>query len=143
MKEKRKVFISFDFRYERTHGHLLQSILDNPGPTIDFFVLRPEDFPNNIKERKEYFSSWLSEATHTVAVVGGSFHEADSFHETIGTRNWQWWEVEKSFEKGIAVIGAKMDKKLPTPEILLKENVTWANTFGVDSIVNTILFKVP
>lgn len=136
---KKQIFISFDYDHDRNYRYLLKALAANPRSDIEFDDLTPEEIQSyDISRIKAVLTRKIKEATHTLVIIG---EHANSYHpdrNEIGERNWQWWEINKSYEKGIGFIAVKIDKSNPTPDPLYNKNATWALSFTVDAIVSAI-----
>jgi hypothetical protein len=136
---KKKVFISFDYDNDRRYRYLLKALAENPGSQIEFEDLTPEEIQSyNVGRIKAALSSRIGISTHTLVIIGA---HANSYHpdrEEIGTRNWQWWEIEKSSELGKGFVAVKIDSSNSPPDPLYGKGATWAKTFKVESILKAI-----
>ncbi|MBA2134156.1 TIR domain-containing protein [Capillibacterium thermochitinicola] len=136
---KKKVFISFDYDNDRHYRYLLKALIDNPRSDIDFEDLTPEEIQSyDIGRIKAVLTTRIRNSTHTLVIIG---KHANSYHPDwteIGTRNWQWWEIEKSAEEGNKFIAVKIDPSYDAPEPLYRKGATWAHSFKVDSIFKAI-----
>jgi hypothetical protein len=137
---RKKVFICFDYDHDRNYRYLLKALAENAGSDIEFEDLTPEEIQSDEVGRiKAALRKRIRATTHTLVVVG---KHANSYHpkrDEIGTRNWQWWEIEKSAEeRGRKFIGVKIESSNAAPEPLLGKGVTWARSFKVDSIIKAI-----
>lgn len=56
----------------------------------------------------------------------------------IGTRNWQWWEIERSKEEGNHLIAVKIDADNATPAPLYYAGANWVYSFDVNAIAEKI-----
>ena len=135
----KRIFISFDYDNDRNYRYLLEALAKNPRSGIEFEDLTPKEIQSNDVGRiKAALTRRIKDSTHTLVVIGG---HANSYHPNrneIGTRNWQWWEIEKSHEEGNKFIAVRIKPSNSTPEPLLGKGATWANSFGIDSIAAAI-----
>ncbi len=136
---KKKVFISFDYDHDRQYRYLLKALIANPRSDIDFEDVTPEEIQSSDVSRiKAALTRSIRDSTHTLVIIGSY---ANSYHPDrleIGDRNWQWWEIKKSFEEGNHFIAVKIESQNESPEPLLGKNASWARTFSVVSIINAI-----
>lgn len=135
----KKVFISFDFDHDRNYRYLLFALNANTGSDVSFEDFTPFEIQSNDVGRiKAALTNKIIRATHTLVVVG---RFANSYHPNsllIGTRNWQWWEIEKSKELGRKLIGVKINRANSAPDPLLNSSAAWAHSFNVVAIVKAI-----
>jgi hypothetical protein len=136
---RKRIFISFDYDHDRNYRYLLSALKTNPRSDIDFDDLTPEEIDtSDVGRVKAVLSRKIRDATHTLVIIG---EHANSYHpdrDKIGTRNWQWWEIEKSAEEGKRFIAVKIKSTNDTPTPLYGKNATWAMSFTVDSIIAAI-----
>lgn len=135
----KRIFISFDYDNDRRYRYLLSALNENTGSDIEFEDLTPEEIQtDNVGRIKAALSSRIGRSTHTLAIVGEHANDRHDDWVEIGTRNWQWWEIEKSKEEGLGLIAVKIEDSNSTPAPLLGAGATWARAFKVESIVNAI-----
>ena len=75
---------------------------------------------------KAGLTSKIREATHTLVIVD---EHANSYHpdrKEIGTRNWQWWEIERSDAEGNKFIVVKIKAVNTSPDPLKNVGAEWA-----------------
>jgi len=136
---KKKVFISFDYDHDRQYRYLLKALINNPQSDIDFEDLTPEEIQSyDVGRIKAALTRRIRSSTHTLVIIG---KHANSFHpdwDKIGTRNWQWWEIEKSAEECKKFIAVKINSSNTTPDPLLGKGAKWAHSFKVESILKAI-----
>jgi len=136
---KKRIFISFDYEHDKNYRYLLTALAKNPRSDIEFTDVTPEEIQSyDIDRIKAVLTKRIKEATHTLVIIG---KHANSYHpdsDKIGERNWQWWEINKSYEEGKGFIAVKIESSNEPPEPLYGKDATWANSFIVSSIVNAI-----
>ena len=135
----KRIFISFDYDHDRRYRYLLLALAENPRSDIEFDDVTPEEIQSyDISRIKAVLTKKIQEATHTLVIVG---EHANSYHpdsKKIGQRNWQWWEIEKSYEEGKRFIAVRIDSSNSTPTPLYDKGASWARSFKVDSIIKAI-----
>ena len=136
---KKRIFISFDYDHDRNYRYLLTALANNPRSDIEFIDVTPEEIQSeSIARIKAVLTSRIQNSTHMLVIVG---KHANSYHpdrQEIGTRNWQWWEIDKSDEEDNGFIAVKIESSNESPEPLLGKGATWSNSFKVESIINAI-----
>ena len=137
---RKKVFICFDYDHDRNYRYLLKALAQNADSDIEFEDLTPEEIQSDDVSRiKAALRRRIRKTTHTLVVVG---NHANSYHpkrDEIGSRNWQWWEIEKSAEEsGRKFIAVKIESTNASPEPLRGKGATWARSFKVESILKAI-----
>lgn len=140
MAAKKKVFISFDYDNDKDYRYLLSALKDNAGSDIDFSDLTPEEIQSeDVGQIKGVLTTRINQSTHTLVIVGKHANTKHPNSTEIGTRNWQWWEIEKTKEKSAPkFIAVKIEKENESPDPLLGQGATWAQAFKVESILNAI-----
>lgn len=135
----KKVFISFDFDHDRNYRYLLSALKENSGSKIEFEDLTPSEIQSyDVGRIKAVLTSRIKDSSYTLVIVG---KHANSYHPDrakIGTRNWQWWEIEKSKEEGKKFIAVKIERSNASPEPLKNVGTKWAHSFNVDAILKAI-----
>lgn len=136
---KKRVFISFDFHHDREYRYLLTAFSKNPANDIEFIDSTPGAIDTNAVDRvKAVLTTRIRSATHTLVLVGEYANTRHRDAAEIGTRNWQWWEIEKSKAEGKKLIGVKIERSNDSPEPLLNAGASWAYSYSVDSILEAI-----
>ena len=135
----KKVFISFDYDHDRHYRYLLKALSENAGSAINFEDLTPEEIQSsNVGRIKAALSRRIGDCTHILVIVG---KHANSYHPDraeIGSRNWQWWEIEKADQVGLKFIAVKIESSNSSPDPLYGKGAKWAHKFSVDSILSAI-----
>ena len=126
---KKRIFISFDYDHDKNYRYLLTALSENAGSDISFDDRTPSEIDtDDVSKIKAVLTRKIGEATHTLVIIG---KHANSYHkdrEEIGTRNWQWWEIDKSAaETPRKFIGVKIESSNVAPEPLTGKGATWAN----------------
>ena len=136
---KKRIFISFDYDHDKSYRYLLTALSENAGSDISFDDRTPSEIDtDDVSKIKAVLTRKIREATHTLVIIG---KHANSYHEDreeIGTRNWQWWEIEKSAEERKGFIAVKIESSNSSPDSLYDKGATWAKAFKVDSILAAI-----
>lgn len=135
----KKVFISFDFDHDRNYRYLLSALKENSGSKIEFEDLTPGEIQSyDVGRIQSVLTSRIKDSDYTLIIVG---KHANSYHPDrakIGTRNWQWWEIEKSKEEDKKFIAVKIERSNASPEPLKNVGAKWAHSFNVDAILKAI-----
>jgi hypothetical protein len=135
----KRIFISFDYDHDRHYRYLLSALRQNPRNDLTFDDYTPNAIESSDVGRvKAVLSQKIRQATHTLVIIG---EHANSYHPdriAIGTRNWQWWEVEKSIAEGNRLVGVKISGNYASPTPLLGHASSSARSFRVESIIEAI-----
>ena len=136
---KKRICICFDYDHDKHYRFLLTALSENPRSDISFDDRTPGEIgTDDVSRIKAVLTAKIRAATHTLVIVG---KHANSYHrdrDEIGTRNWQWWEIEKSIAEGKGFIAVKIESSNLSPDPLYGQGATWAKTFKVDSILAAI-----
>jgi hypothetical protein len=136
---KKRIFISFDYDNDRKYRYLLLALKANAGSAIDFEDATPDEIQTyDIGRVKAALTQKIKAATHTLVIVGDHANDKHRDSVAIGTRNWQWWEIERSKAEGKALIAVKITLSSPSPDPLYSSGAKWANSFNVPAILKAI-----
>jgi len=135
----KRIFISFDYDHDRRYRYLLKALSENPRSDLEFTDVTPEEIQSyDISRIKAVLTRKIREATHTLVIIGKHANSVHPDRAEIGERNWQWWEIKRSIDESNKLIAVKIDRSNPTPDPLYGQNVSWAYSFTVDSIIKAI-----
>jgi hypothetical protein len=133
------VFVSFDFVHDKDHRNLPIALSRAPDPFICFDCLTDDEANlNNVATAKAVRSQKIGQASHTLVVVGTNANKFHANHKEIGTRNWQWWEIEESDRQDKILIAVRLAPANPLPNVLFGKNPGWAKAPTVDDILVAI-----
>ena len=136
---KKRAFISFDYDNDRNYRYLLSALKSNPQSAIDFDDLTPGEIDTSKVDRvKAVLTTKIRNSTHTLVIVGEQANTRHRDSVAIGTRNWQWWEIEKSKSEGKGLIAVKIKSTNASPDPLLNSNAKWAMSYNVEAILKAI-----
>jgi hypothetical protein len=133
-----KVFISFDFDNDRDYRYLLSAFAANPKIDIEFQDSTPGAIDTyDVGRVKGVLTTKIRAATHTLVLVGKYANTTHRDSLKIGTRNWVWWEIEKSKEEGNKLVAVRLAPENPIPDPLLGAGAQWAS-YEVESIAKAL-----
>lgn len=136
---KKRVFISFDFHHDRHYRYLLAALNENPANDIEFIDSTPGEIDTMAVDRvKAVLTTKIRSATHTLVLIGDYANTRHRDAAKIGTRNWQWWEIEKSKEENKQLVAVKIERSNESPDPLLNAGATWAYSYSVESILEAL-----
>jgi len=139
VRRKRRVFISFDYDNDRHYRYLLNALAANPNSAVELTDGTPGEIQSSdIARIKAVLTRRIREADVTLVIVG---EYANSYHRdwmSIGYRNWQCWEVAKSYEEGNRLIAVKIKASYSAPETLYGKGATWINGFDTAAIARAL-----
>ena len=134
----KKVFISFDWDNDRDYRNLLSAFSSNPANDIEFQDSTPGAIDtSDVGRVKAVLTTKIRGATHTLVLIGEYANTRHRDSAKIDTRNWQWWEIEKSIEEGKKLVAVKLDKANESPTPLLGAGAKWAS-YSVESIAKVL-----
>ena len=134
----KEIFISFDYDHDRNYRYLLNALSKNPRSDLEFVDVTPQEIESfDVARIKGVLTQRIDSATHTLVIVG---KHANSYHRDreIGTRNWQWWEIDKSAELGNKFVAVKIESSNTSPDPLMGKGAKWAMSFNVEAIIKAI-----
>jgi hypothetical protein len=130
---KKKVFISFDWHHDAAYRNLLSAFNKNPANDIEFEDSTPGAIDTkDVGRVKAVLTGKIRAATHTLVLIGQYANTAHGDQLKIGTKNWQWWEIEKK-----KLVGVKLESSNAAPTPLLGVGATWAE-YSVPSILKAL-----
>lgn len=123
VKSGKKICISFDWHNDRNYRNMLSAWLANPKSPVDFEDLTPSEIDTeDVGRIKAVLTTKICAASHTLVLVGAYANTKHSDSAKIGTRNWIWWEIEKSKEVGNRLIAVKLSAGNESPDPLFNAN---------------------
>ena len=135
----KKVCISFDWHNDRDYRNLLSAWVADANNPVSFQDLTPGAIDtNDVGPVKAVLTTQIRAATHTLFLIGAYANTTHKDSAKIGTRNWIWWEIEKSKEEGNRLIAVKINSSNPTPDPLLNSGARWAMSFTLDAILKAV-----
>ncbi len=133
----KSVFISFDWDHDKAYRNLLSAFNKNPANDIQFQDSTPGAIDtDDVGRVKAVLTTKIREATHTLVLIGKYANTPHHDSAEIGSRNWQWWEIEQSVAE-TKLIGVKLFSENATPTPLLNAGAKLAS-YSVDSIAKAI-----
>ncbi|MDP9412306.1 MAG: TIR domain-containing protein [Actinomycetota bacterium] len=135
----KRIFISFDYDHDRHYRYLLSALKENPRTDLLFDDVTPNEIQSaNIDYVKSVLRRHITDATHTLVVVGQYANSRHPDAAQIGERNWQWWETKESVAARNRMVAVKIKREYESPTPLLGVNAAWALSFTVDAIIAAI-----
>ncbi len=139
MSARKRIFISFDYDHDRNFRYLLAALKENSQSPIDFEDITPSEIDtNDVGRVKAVLTTKIRNSTHTLALIGKHANDRHKNSEKIGTRNWQWWEIEQSKAERKKLIAVKIEPTNPTPDPLYNAGAKWAMSYNVPAILKAI-----
>lgn len=136
---RKRIFISFDYDHDRDYRYLLNALKSNPQSAIDFDDLTPGEIDTtDVGRVKAVLTTKIRNSTHTLVIVGKYANTEHKDSAKIGTRNWQWWETEKTKSEGKGLIAVKIEASNQTPDPLYNAGAKWAMSYNVAAILKAI-----
>lgn len=135
--DRRKVFVCFDSENDREYKLLLEAWGANPSFEFVFADQKPGEIDTkNIDRIKATLTARISDATHTLVIVGEFADTPHPKRTLIGHRNWINFEISKSRTCCNKIAAVKIDQSYESPEELV--TTAWAFTFDEDSIIRAL-----
>src|SRR5215211_6982681 len=108
-KAKKKVFISFNYDDDKDYRYLLSALNANTGSEIEFEDYTPSEIDSmSVPRIKGVLTGKIRNADYSLVVIGKGANSYHPDHDKIGSRNWQWWEIEKAAEEGHKFIAVRI-----------------------------------
>lgn len=135
----KRVFISFDYDYDRHYRYLLSALNENSSSELTFYDATPSEIQSSsVSAIKGVLTTKIRAATHTLVIIGEHANDRHPKSSEIGTRNWLWWEIEKSIVEGKKLVAVKIRREYPSPAPIVGVGACWAYTFTVPGIIAAV-----
>jgi hypothetical protein len=136
---RKRICISFDYEHDRNYRYLLNALEKDQRNRMDFDDITPSEIDTaSVARVKQVLTTKIRSATHLLVIVGKYANSLHPDRVEIGTRNWQWWEIEKAKVEGKGLIAVKIDSANSSPDPLQNANASWAYSYTEDAIVKAI-----
>nr|WP_320038271.1 TIR domain-containing protein [uncultured Bacteroides sp.] len=136
---RKKVFVSYDHENDRQYRHMLEEWNTNPDFEFCFSNLSPNEVKKeNIMHAKEVITGKIKETDYMFVITGRDANKVNKFHEDIGYRNWQNFEIAVSKANNKKLAGIKLDKKFESPEEIVGCGVKSAMSFTKEAILKAL-----
>lgn len=136
---KKKIFISFDYTNDHRYKDLLVAWSANSSFEFSFDNLTSGEINScNISTIKAALTTKINQADYTLVIVGAECNKRHRDYLSIGYRNWQIFEIEKSKQAGNKLIAVKLNMFNESPVELLNCETNWAMSFTFESIKKAI-----
>lgn len=134
-----RIFVSFDHVHDRAHRQRLSVLSECGDSTLTFDCLTDEEAGlNDVAAAKSLRARKIREAAYTLVVVGCKANQFHADKEAIGTRNWQWWDIEESDRQGKTIIAVRLEPEAALPNTLFGKKPAWAKALTADAILHAI-----
>lgn len=138
-RTKKRIFISFNYTDDKNYRYLLNALAENTNSPVEFEDYTPSEIKSyDVGRIKAALTRRIKSADYTLVVIGENANQRHPDSAKIGTRNWQWYEIEKAVEEGHKFIAVKIKNANPTPDPLNGEGATWARSYNVEAIAKAI-----
>ena len=135
----KRIFISFNYTDDKNYRYLLSALAKNTNSPVKFEDITPSEIMSmDVGRIKAALTRRIKDADYTLVVIGKNANQRHPDAAKIGTRNWQWWEIEKADEENHKFIAVKIKNANPTPVPLLGKGATWAKSYNVQAIAKAI-----
>jgi hypothetical protein len=114
----KKVFVSFDYENDSNLRELLRAWNANRSHQFNLIDKTPKEInSNDYKKVKERLTKNIRQSDVTLVICGEEANRKHPHSNLIEDNNWQWWEINKSLEEDIPLIGVrvKTNHSLCTP----------------------------
>lgn len=137
---RKRIFISFNFDDDVNYRRLLSALSKNTSSDVEFEDSTPEEIATQSVSRiKGVLTSKIREADYTLVIIGSGVNSYHPDRDEIGTRNWQWWEIEKAIEEDHKFIAVKIKSDNTSPQPLPGQSGTkWVMSYKTEAIAEAI-----
>jgi len=137
--KRKKIFISFNYTDDNRYRNLLNALAKNTNSPVEFEDYTPSEIKSyDVGRIKAALTRRIKDSDYTLVIIGENANQRHPDYMKIGTRNWQWWEIEKATEEGHKFIAVKIQNAHPTPDPLKNRGATWARSYNVEAIAKAI-----
>ena len=129
------VVVSFDYTNDKHYYYLLEAW--NRNPNIDFYIsdCTPSEIQSeSVATIKNVLSRKIGDANYMIAIVGKHSNDQHKDYKEIGYRNWQYYEIEKNYEKGNGLVVVKLDSSYLIPDACYGKSAEWVTGFDESEI---------
>lgn len=124
---KKKIYVIFDYKDNQNYKSLLQTWELNPN--FDFVFNDPKPIESEAVSRiKAVITKRMKDSTCCLVLIGRYTNKSE----------WVSWEIENANKIGLKLVAVKIDQLFKEPEALLGKQVSWAESFKRDSIINAL-----
>jgi len=135
----KRIFMSFNYTDDKNYRYLLSALAKNTNSPVKFEDITPSEIMSmDVGRIKAALTRRIKDADYTLVVIGEHANQRHPDAAKIGTRNWQWWEIEKAVDEGHKFIAVKITNSNPTPDPLKNRGATWARSYNVEAIAKAI-----
>ncbi|HOV69026.1 MAG TPA: TIR domain-containing protein [Clostridia bacterium] len=127
---KKRVFISYDYSYDRHYKNLLVAWNENDDFDFEFTDTSVGVSVNSTDASviKSVITKKIKDSTHFLCLIGRYTYNSD----------WVEWECQKAVELNKKIVAVKINREYNTPLPLIGVGTSWAMSFTFDSIKNAI-----
>ena len=113
---KPKIFISFNYTYDRWYRHIMSAWNANPYFDFTYDDRTPcEIQTDSVSRVKAVLTTKIKESSAVVVIVGSHANELHPDSYLIGYRNWQYYEIAKAKELGKRLVAVQVDRSFRYP----------------------------
>lgn len=136
---KKKVFISFDWEFDKQYRHLLLAWSNNKKFGIEFDDFTPDEIQsNNIGRVKAAITAKIKRASHVLVLIGENATTKHKDAAKIGHKNWICFEANKGKELNKKLVAVKLEKRFKAPNEVMNSGASWALSFNFEAIKNAL-----
>jgi len=136
---KKNVVVCFDFENDKHYRNTLKMWDANSNFEFTFNDLTPSEIQSNdIPTIKSVLTRKINQATYTLVIIGKYANSPHKDREEIGYRNWQYFEIAKSYENNNKIVAVKIDSSYTSPEEIYGKGASWAMSFTQEAIIKAL-----
>lgn len=136
---KPKVFVSFDYEYDRLYKQALDMWDANKRFEFTFQSHTPNEIQSNdISRIKAVLTTKVKEATHVIVLVGKYANQIHPDTKLIGYRNWINFEVNQARFYNKKIVCVMLNSTNTLPELLLGSGAKFVGSFNEKGIIEAL-----
>ena len=131
--------MSFDYERDRNYYYLMKAWDANSAFEFVFSDYTSKEIKSDsVSVVKAALARKIGTATHTLVLVGKDANRIHPDSRLIGYRNWQCFEIAKSYEFGNKLIAVKLGSSFTFPEELYGKGASIAYSFTQEAIISAL-----
>ncbi len=127
---KKRVFVSFDYTFDKSYKYLLDAWDKNENMDFVFEDCSSDEISSNhIPTIKAGLTRRINRSEYTLVIIGKYANSEHPDHIKIGYKNWINFEISRSKANGNKLVAVKIDKSYESPDEILGSGASWAMSF--------------
>ncbi len=136
---KKRVFVSFDYTYDKSYKYLLDAWDKNENMDFVFEDCSSDEIlSDHIPTIKAGLTRRINQSDYTLVIIGKYANSEHPDHKEIGYKNWINFEIARSKANGNKLVAVKIDKNYESPDEIIGAGASWAMSFTQESIIRAL-----